>query len=139
MPAWPAPSIGSDYDVRDDHALLAAAIGVNAGAVFGMFTAGDVSPSIARVRYLDLGAIGGGLTLGGLFLAAGGKDTSASGLAGSTALGVAAGLATAWYATRGMTQDLGPETAKQASLLEAIRPTIAPTSGGALLALQGQL
>jgi hypothetical protein len=60
-----AGAISSEDDKQDDRALLASAIGLNVGALAGAFAAGPVSPSIARVRFLDLGGIGGGLVFGG--------------------------------------------------------------------------
>ncbi|HZU82489.1 MAG TPA: hypothetical protein VE987_06220, partial [Polyangiaceae bacterium] len=61
-------------------AFLAAGIGLNAGAIGGVLAAGPVSPSIARVRFLDLGAIAGGLAFGGLYAAAADKNNSGQAL-----------------------------------------------------------
>jgi hypothetical protein len=63
----------------DEKALLGAGIGINAGAALGAAFASDVSPSIARVRYLDLGGLAGGLLFGGLYLAAADKNGSTQG------------------------------------------------------------
>jgi hypothetical protein len=98
----------SDEARIDDGALLASAIGLNAGALVGVFTAGQVAPSIARVRFLDLGALAGGLAVGGLYVSAAGRNPDVRSAMGLSALGVAAGLSTAWVLTSDMAKDHGP-------------------------------
>jgi hypothetical protein len=122
----------SQGDTRDDHALLAAALALNVGALGGAYLGADVSPSIARVRFLDLGAIAGGLTLGGIFWAAAGKDADERPVLTSLALGVAGGVGAAWYLTRNMTPD-HPRTGPETSLM----PLLAPLRGGALAGVAG--
>jgi hypothetical protein len=124
----------------DEKALLGAGIGINAGAALGAAFASDVSPSIARVRYLDLGGLAGGLLFGGLYLAAADKNGSTQGGLGITALGVTAGLTTAWLATAGMPQDryTKPEPARP-PLAVSWTPTIVPFAGGAGLGVAGTL
>jgi len=123
-------------DTQDDRALLAAAIGLNVGAIAGAVAAGPVSPSIARVRFLDLGGIGGGLVFGGLYLAAADRNPKTEGIMGATAVGAAVGLGAAWFATQGMPQDrLGPVDAASPGLTASV----VPTSGGAMLAVRGEL
>jgi hypothetical protein len=118
------------------NALLAANVGLGAGTVAGLFAAGPVSPSIARVRYLDLGGLGGGLVAGGLYVAASnGNGNTQAGL-GVTALGVATGLGIAWAATGGMPSDR-PEDRTRAGLL--LEPTLAPVHGGATVGVMGAL
>ncbi|MFZ5891651.1 MAG: hypothetical protein ACOY0T_11410 [Myxococcota bacterium] len=134
-----AGALSSDEETRDDGAMLSAALGVNAGAVGGMFLAGPISPSIARVRFLDLGAVGGSLVFGGLYWAIADDEVKERAFMGSMAAGLAVGLGTAWFATRNMAPDLGPSAANQTSLLSSLRPTVAPAPGGALLALHGSL
>jgi hypothetical protein len=130
-----------DDDQRDDRALLAAAIGLNAGAVAGIVGAGPVSPSIARVRFLDLGGLAGGIAAGGLYLSAAGDESTAAGAMGLTALGIAGGLTTAWFATSGMPADRlsveipgAPRGA--APFLATATASLAPAPGGATLALR---
>jgi hypothetical protein len=129
-----AASLGSDDRYRDDHAFLAASIGATGGAVAGMLTAGSVSPTTARVRFLDLGGLAGTLLGGGLYLAAVGEDTDAESLAMVTALGTSAGLAAAWAFTAGMPRDEGA-TVPRAAL--EVHPFITPTHGGGSLGLIG--
>jgi hypothetical protein len=108
-------------------ALFAANVGLSAGVVAGLLAAGPVSPSIARVRFLDIGAVGGGLLVGGLYLAAANNTGNAQAALGTTALGVTAGLAVAWAATARMPVDRPEDRAKAAALL---MPTLAPLPGG---------
>ena len=131
-----------DDDQQDDHALLAAAIGLNAGAVAGVLAAGPVSPSIARIRFLDLGGLAGGLAAGGLYLSAAGEESTSSGFMGLTALGMVGGLTTAWVATAGMPSDrLSDEIPRSSSgpgsFLTTATASLTPTPGGATLALRG--
>jgi hypothetical protein len=137
-------SFGDDNDgQRDDRAMLSAALGVNAGVVAGVLMAGDVSPSIARVRFLDLGAVGGGVVLGGLYLAAADDGADSRSLMTTTALGIGAGFGIAWFATRKMAPDRGPSERATAiherSFLSSLSASFAPTRGGALLALHGSM
>jgi hypothetical protein len=130
----------SESDRQDDYAWLAAAIGLNAGAVAGIFAAGPISPSIARVRFLDLGGIAGGLVFGGLYLSAAGQDSSAQGLLGLSALGIAGGLTTAWFATAKMQPDRLTEATSQPrapSVLASTTVSVMPALGGATLAVRG--
>jgi len=134
-----AAAVTKTDDTRDDHGMLAAAIGVSAGALGGMVTAGPVSPSIARVRLLDLGAVGGGLVGAGLYWAAADSAADPRATAASLSLGIGAGLGVAWMATRGMARDLGPSVGRDTSVVQSLRASFAPTQGGALLALHGAL
>ncbi len=124
-----------DDDQRDDRALLAAGISLNIGAGVGLLTASTVSPSIARVRFLDLGAIVGGLAAGGLYAAGAEKSTKdpRPGLA-ITGLGIAAGFGAAWVFTRGMPED---RLEDQATSSVVITPSVTPMPGGGTLGLGG--
>ena len=123
-----------DAEFRDDNALLAGAIMLNVGAIGGIVAAGPVSPSIARVRFIDLGGVGGALVSGGIYWAAANDDVEAQPLLGIVALGSTAGLATSFLLTSGMKPDRyeRPEDAR-----EAFRTAVAPVRGGAVLELGG--
>jgi hypothetical protein len=132
---------GNAADERDDRALLAGALGLNVGAVAGAILAGPVSPSIARVRFMDLGGIAGGLLAGGIYVSAtdGFKredDGQERGLYATTALGIAAGLGAATYLTRTMPADRGASRRRHAAALRA-EPTLLPVSGGMALGASG--
>lgn len=120
---------GRDDRYLDDRALLASAIGLNAGAVTGVLTAGAVSPSIARVRFLDLGALAGGAIAGGLYLSASDRNVEPQGAMIITSFGIAGGLGTAWWLTRDMKQDRGPRE-RQSGAEPWVQLAVAPTPGG---------
>lgn len=125
-----AGAAGRDDEKLDDRALLAAALGLNAGAVAGVLTAREVSPSIARVRFLDLGSIAGGLVFGGIYLSAAGERVSDPRPAlVVTALGIAAGFGTAWWLTRELPGDRLP-TEKQSVSEPWVQLALVPSSGG---------
>jgi hypothetical protein len=133
---WPALILGcgvaavssDDGDTRDDNSLLAASIGLTAGTVTGMLFAGDVAPTTARVRFLDLGALAGGLTLGGLFLTAD-QHNPETALAG-VSIGSTLGLSLAWWLTSNMPKDHGATAPRTSSTLV---PMVTPQRGGMTL------
>jgi len=130
------------HDVaQDDRALLAGAMGLNIGAVLGAIAAGPVSPSIARVRFLDLGAIAGSVVFGGVYVALADRHAEDKALMGSIALGATAGLASAWFATQGMSPDRTESglTNAASGALNRVSTSILPTAGGAMLAVRGEL
>ncbi|MBK7579736.1 MAG: hypothetical protein IPI67_05945 [Myxococcales bacterium] len=123
---------------QDDAALLGAGIGMNAGVVGALLAAGPVSPSIARVRFLDLGGIAGGLVFGGLYISAAGDGSDARAALGLTSLGIASGLGTAWFLTESLEPDRGADSASSNRSGE-IATAIAPTRGGFVLRMSGWL
>lgn len=138
---WPALILGfgvaglsKDNQYRDDHSLLAASLGATGGAVAGILTAGTVSPTTARVRFLDLGGLSGALLGGGLYLAADSKNSEFSPFAVMTALGTLAGLSVAWYATSSMPRDEG--AAKNVATFD-VHPQLLAVRGGACLGFTG--
>lgn len=95
-----------DTDEGDDVFLLTGALSLNAAAGTAAWFASDIAPSSARVRFLDLGGVSGGLLFGGLYLAIADLDEDARrGFTAVTATGVLGGLVTAWILTRGMPRD----------------------------------
>jgi hypothetical protein len=118
--------------------LAAAGVGLGIGTAVGIATAGAVSPSIARVRFLDLGGLAGGLLSAGLYVAAANDKANGRAASGITALGGFAGLATAWALTSGMPDDRlrteePPETTAKWS------PMLMPTDGGGMMGVGGLL
>jgi hypothetical protein len=114
---------------NDDPAMLSAAIMLNVGAVAGVLAGAQVSPSIARVRFIDLGGISGGLLVGGLYWAMRDRDAGPGGVLTATSLGMAAGLATSWLLTGDMEQD-HPRKQRELSFVERLMPTVAPAASG---------
>ena len=114
---------------RQVNGFFAAGVGLNVGTAVGLLTASDVSPSIARVRFLDIGGIAGGLAVGGLYAAA--ADTNSNTQAGlaATALGMAGGLAIAWVVTNGMPRDVPATPAAPEPRGFTWHPTLIPMQG----------
>ncbi len=122
--------------------LLAALVGENAGIVTGILTAGLVSPSISRVRLLDLGGLLGGLTIFGIYAAVAsstaGQTLDANASLGVTGLGIAAGLTTSWLLTRNMAPDRpNPNDKKPAEARLDFHPMLYPMRGGASAGFAG--
>jgi hypothetical protein len=114
---------------HSDTALLSSAIMLNAGAVAGILAGAEVSPSIARVRFIDLGGLSGGLLVGGLYWAAEDRSASGRGLLTATSLGMTAGLVTSWLLTRDMEIDQ-PRKRREPTFAERLLPTVAPATNG---------
>lgn len=124
-------------DHNDDAALLAGALGLNAGVVGGILSAHAVSPTIARVRFLDLGAIAGGVLAGGVFYSAAGRNPDERALAGTVAVGVGAGFGLSWLLTSKMPQDHPEDDAGTGN--SALGLTVAPVPGGLSVGAYGSL
>ncbi len=112
--------------------LAAAGVGLSAGTAIGVLTASSVSPSIGHVRLIDLSAVLGALSAGALYFAIANNKSNATGAAGATALGTAAGLGIGWYATASMPPDQ-PRSSSEArddssSWLARWRPMISPVT-----------
>ena len=126
-------TIPSESQLQDDVGLLAAAVGLSGGAVLGYVVGEKHNPSTARVRYLDLGGIVGGLVATGLYISAAENDTDDRTLLGIAAAGMATGIGSAWYLSRDMAQE-GEE--EEATWTTGVMP--ASTGNGALVTAQGQ-
>ncbi len=134
-----AAASSDDRGQRDDHALLAAAVGTNLGVVGGLLSAGPLSPSVARVRFIDLGGIAGGILASGLYVsgANNSSDSTAQGFFGVTALGVAGGLVLASFLTKDMPADHGMATDSSAPSAFNVEPTLLPVHGGTMIGALG--
>jgi len=140
---WSGAVVGTlagAIDKKSDTGLLAAGIALNLGAIGGALLGAQVSPSVARVRFIDLGGLSGGLLVGGLYWAMAGKDARPPGVTAALGIGMATGVATAWYFTRHMEEDF-PRTGSAQSVMASVVPTIAPASNGAgmILGVAGAL
>ena len=131
-------------DTADEGFMLASAIGLNAGAVAGVLIGKDVSPSIARVRFLDLGGLAGGIVAGGIYLAIADRDADQRTATGVLAAGITGGLLLAWHLTASMEPDY-PRAGHPAtlSMLDGLTPTLSPSAStgravdGAVVGLGG--
>ena len=132
-------AIHPDDERRSERAYLAGGIGLNAGIAAGLLLAGDVSPSVARVRLVDLLGIAGALTTTGVYLSlsSDADPRLAEGLAASGAL---AGLATGWLVTSGMPRESPPPTTQARSTSPVtLQPSLRPVPGGATLGVGGTM
>lgn len=120
------------------HAVAVGAAGLSIGTIGGALLAGSVSPTIARVRFIDLGGIAGGLLAGGLYAAAANKGGSGQAAAGVTTLGIGGGLVVAWLLTSGM-EDRPAFRGDEPPKPEAVRmrPMISPTKNGGVVGIGG--
>lgn len=107
-------------------------------------TAGSVSPSIARVRFIDLGGLAGGLVGLGLYATAADDSLGLQPTLWSLNLGTAAGLGLAWLLTTNMEPDRGADSesddARTPTLWQALlraRPMLLPVENGGQLGMVG--
>jgi len=124
--------VTGDSPTADDTYLLMSALGLNAGAIVGAVIGADVSPSIARVRFVDLGALAGGILAGGLYLAIANAHADRQVMTLTLAAGISGGLVAAWHLTAGMEPDYprGAHRDADPSSGGGVVPSISPTSSG---------
>ena len=133
-----------DDGKREQHGAVGAAVGLNAGLLFGAISASPVSPSQRRVRYLDIGGVLG--AMGGVGLTASVADSAEDDrpLWGLLGAGTAAGLCIAWFATSSMPEEHRWEEehgARSSPTLWPVqwRAAVAPAPGGASLQIGASL
>lgn len=129
-----AAALQPNDDRRGETAFLVGGGTYNLGIVGGVIFAPLIAPSVARVRFADLGAVGGGLLGAGVYAIAAESSATPRGGLGFAALGTATGLGVTWALTEGMPSDPPSKPARA-----AIRPFALPTSGGVMLGLYGEL
>jgi hypothetical protein len=118
--------------------FITGLIGATAGGVSTGILGGSLAPSIARVRFIDVGAVGGGLLFGGLYASLADR-TDDQALAFLSSAGIAVGLATSFYLTRNMDRD-EPRRGNPPSnkpLAWRASPYMAPQPGGGTLGFSG--
>ncbi len=120
-------------EMRREHAFLAGGIGLNAGLAGGLLFAGAVSPSVARVRLVDLLGIAGAIASAGFYLSVAG-DVDVRLAEGLGALGAGAGLATGWLVTSGMPKEV---PASKRSAAPVMQPHLRAAPGGGTLGVSG--
>jgi len=112
-------------------ALAAAGVGVTLGTALGLGSASAVSPSNARVHFIDLGGLGGGLLAAGAYIGAASGKADGRVASGLTAVGGAAGLAAVYALTASMPDDhLRTEQPPEPSAIASVRPLLMPAQGG---------
>ena len=131
--SFAAAAVSADESRRTEQAFTAGMVGYNVGLLSGLIFAPSVAPSVARVRFVDLGGIGGGLVGAGLYtLAAGGGESRAS--LGAASVGTLAGLGFTGWATSNMPGD-PPKQARSLSLM----PSLVRTRDGWMATVSGEL
>lgn len=120
--------------VNDDNARtfgLTSALAGIAGAGIGLATAPLLSPSISRVRFIDLGWLSGGaLGLGFCYAYGnGGKGCSEQATFGAMGAGAGLGFVAGLVATLAMKPE-GLPSEKKDSFLDHMMPTVSPNEGG---------
>jgi hypothetical protein len=135
-------SIGSTLASSDLHdqnrvSSLSGLVGVNAGLLVGALSAGSVSPSPDRMRFVDLGGLLGLLTGLGAYAIAGNPGEAGAGRAlyGSIGATTASGLGIAWLATANMP----PQPRPRENLVTHVQPAITPSPGGLTIGISGML
>ncbi|MCB9549075.1 MAG: hypothetical protein H6706_25005 [Myxococcales bacterium] len=94
------------------------ALVADAGLLAGSWIASRVIISDSRARMLDLGALAGGLAgPAALFMLWGPEEHLQSWYLGAVAVGIPAGIATAWYLTRDWDDGEAPEVSSRALMV----------------------
>jgi hypothetical protein len=133
-------------------AFAATGVGLTIGTGIGIATAAGVSPTISRVRYIDLGGVSGGLLAAGIYYAVANEKTDGKALSAVTALGIAGGLGTGWAVTTSLPEDRPrPPRDKEddkdekdkekesKSAFSKVRPMLMPSQTGAMMGVGGFL
>lgn len=123
-----------DDELRQERALGVAGLGINAGIATGLLLAGTVSPSVARVRLIDLIGLAGALASAGFYLSVT-NDVDVKLAEGVAAIGAGAGLATGWLVTSRMPKEK-PRTTTGTFTLD---PVVAPVRGGVTVGIGGSM
>lgn len=129
--------IHPDGDRRSERAFLAGGIGLNAGIAAGLLLAGEVSPSVARVRLVDLLGVAGALATTGFYLSLA-SDVNPRMAEGLAAAGAVAGLGTGWIVTSGMPKET-PAPPARAALPVTLEPSVRAVPGGATFGVGGTM
>lgn len=127
-----AGALSPDDERRSERAFAVAGLTYNAGLLGGILTAGSVSPSVTRVRIVDLIGVASALAPLGVYLSVA-KDPDTRAAEGIAAIGGTVGLASAWLATSGMPREV-PATESI-----VVNPTILPVTGGAAFGFAGTM
>lgn len=125
-----------DVRYRAEHAFAGGDVGYNAGLVGGILLAPLVAPSIARVRWLDIGGVGGGLFAAGLYSILAQDAATPRATFAATAVGSLAGLGVSWILTSRMPRDVRGADGGRAP---SFRPTVLPAVGGVTVGVAGEL
>lgn len=134
--AFVGPALQPDPERASETAFVTGGVGYNLGLLGGVLLLPDTKISVARVRFVDLGGLAGGLLGTGIYLLAAGEQSEPrSGLA-AAALGIGAGVGFGWWATSSIDAVAGTP----ASATLNLKPTLLPAeNGGWVLGVSGAL
>jgi hypothetical protein len=143
LSAFAASAVESQRSHRGQTAYAVGAVGYNVGLLSGILFGPSIAPSAARVRFVDLGGLGGALLGAGGYALFSHTNNSRGNLAGA-AIGGTLGVALSWWATSGMPPDhshdqLRPVLGSNAPSPSDIKPTLVPLPGGFMAGLTGRL
>ena len=116
--------------------FIAGLIGATAGGFTTGFLSKSVSPSIARVRFIDLGGFAGGLVLGGLYASVS-DNMDGQAFSFLTSTGIVGGLALSAYLTKDMERDEPRRAYVRNASDWRMSPFMTPQQGGGTLGLAG--
>lgn len=129
-------TLGFEDDDFTSGPFITGLLGATAGGVTTGLLGGSIAPSIARVRFIDVGAISGGLLFGGLYASLA-DNMDGQALSFITSAGVVAGLATSFWLTNGMDRDEPRRTIESKTSTWHAAPFMTPQPGGGTLGLSG--
>jgi hypothetical protein len=111
-------------------------IGATAGGVTAGFLGNSISPSIARVRFIDVGGFAGGLVMGGLYASLSDRFDGQA-FSFLTSAGIVTGLAASSWLTRDMERDEPRRGYVRKSSELRMTPYLTPHAGGGTFGLTG--
>ena len=137
--AFVAHALSPDASERGQLTYLVGGLAYNAGLLAGILFGPVVAPSVARVRYADLGGLFGALLVGGGYALLVADADSRVGL-GLAAGGGVLGLGITAWATRDMPPDRSHDRLQPIiGTRVSVRPTLVPAPGGFFAGLSGEL
>jgi hypothetical protein len=143
LSAFAADALNPESKGRAQTTYLVGDIGYNAGLLTGILFGPEFAPSVTRVRFMDLGGLGGAL-LGAGSYALVANERGSQGSMGAAAIGGALGLALTFWATSGMQPDrshdkLPSALGSRSPSSSALRAALMPARGGFVAVVTGEL
>lgn len=129
-------TLGFEDDDFTSGPFISGLIGATAGGVTTGLLGGSMAPSIARVRFIDVGAIGGGLVFGGLYASVADRIDGQA-FSFITSAGIVAGLATSFWLTNNMERDEPRRGYVSKTSTWRASPFMNPQPGGGTMGLSG--
>ena len=120
---------------RTEDSYLVGAGGYNLGLFTGMLLAPRIDPSVTRMRFVDLGGVGGALLGAGVYALAAQSSRDERLAYGMGALGAAVGLGLTWVATARF--DEKSHTRATQPNQATFEPMVLPSRGGGQVGLTG--